>query len=91
MLDVTERKVFAITTFVSACICLAPGEWVSGGVLLAVSAALWVHYLRSAPRAPKPDAKPVDDGGSPGKPGSAPIPPAPPETPADDEGSVPTG
>jgi hypothetical protein len=60
MLDVTERKVFAITTFVSACICLAPGEWVSGGVLLAVSAALWVHYLRSAPRPAKPPSRPEE-------------------------------
>ncbi len=54
MIDVTERKVFAITTFVSACICLAPGEWVSGVALLLASAVLWVLYLRAARRDEKP-------------------------------------
>jgi cytoskeletal protein RodZ len=53
MLDVTERKVFAITTFVSACLCFAPGQWVSGSALLIASGVLWMRYLRSLPQKTK--------------------------------------
>jgi hypothetical protein len=45
-LDAAERKVLIVTTFVSACIALAPQEWVSAGVLLAASGLLFAYDRR---------------------------------------------
>jgi hypothetical protein len=60
MLNATERKVLTVSTFVAACICFAPGDMVSGGMLLVASLAL-VQYDRVMLRredaaAPKPAA-----------------------------------
>ncbi len=41
-LDATERRALTLCAFTAACICFAPAQIVSGLVLLAVSAALYV-------------------------------------------------
>ncbi len=41
MLDATERRALTLVAFAAACICMAPAEFISGGVLLLVSLALY--------------------------------------------------
>lgn len=41
MLNATERKALTLSAFAASCICFAPGEIVSGTVLLVASALLW--------------------------------------------------
>jgi hypothetical protein len=41
MLDATERKALTLSAFTASCICFAPGEIVSGFLLLTISAVLW--------------------------------------------------
>lgn len=45
MPDATERKVLVMTTFIAACISLAPQDWVSAGTLLVVSGLLLLANL----------------------------------------------
>lgn len=61
MVNATERKVLTITTFVSSCICFAPGEWVSGLVLLIASGVMYRWYRLQARReeAAKPAPAPA--------------------------------
>lgn len=39
-----ERRTLAVCSFVAACICFAPGDWVSGAATLAVSGALFLWH-----------------------------------------------
>ena len=50
MPDAAERKVLIVTTFVSACIALAPQEWTSAGVLLLASALMYFNDRRLTKR-----------------------------------------
>jgi hypothetical protein len=50
MPDAAERKVLIVTTFVSACIALAPQEWTSAGVLLVASALMYFNDRRLTKR-----------------------------------------
>jgi hypothetical protein len=50
MPDAAERKVLMITTFVSACIALAPQEWTSAGVLLVASGLMFLNDRRLTKR-----------------------------------------
>jgi hypothetical protein len=50
MPDAAERKVLIITTFVSACIALAPQEWTSAGVLLVTSGLMFLNDRRLTKR-----------------------------------------
>jgi hypothetical protein len=50
MPDAAERKVLMITTFVSACIALAPQEWTSAGVLLVATGLMFLNDRRLAKR-----------------------------------------
>jgi hypothetical protein len=50
MPDAAERKVLIVTTFVSACIALAPQEWTSAGVLLVASALMLLNDRRLTKR-----------------------------------------
>ncbi len=49
-LDATERKVFVIASFVSACICFGPRQWVSGGILVVMSVSLAIWDMRVSKR-----------------------------------------
>jgi len=49
-MNATERKVFAFSTFVAACICFGPRQWVSGAALLVVSVVLFIHDRRLSRR-----------------------------------------
>ena len=66
MMNATERKVIVITTFVAACICFAPGQWVSGGALLLASAALFQWHRVKLRREAPPPAAPTQTEGAPG-------------------------
>ena len=50
MPDAAERKVLIVTTFVSACIALAPQEWTSAGVLLVATALMYFNDRRLTKR-----------------------------------------
>jgi len=50
MPDAAERKVLIVTTFVSACIALAPQEWTSAGVLLVATALMYFNDRRLTTR-----------------------------------------
>lgn len=39
-----ERRTLAVCSFVAACICFAPGDWVSGVATLAISGALFLWH-----------------------------------------------
>lgn len=41
MLDPTERRALTFSAFAAACICFAPGQVVSGLILLLISFLLW--------------------------------------------------
>jgi hypothetical protein len=45
-----ERKVLMTTTFVAACICFAPGEFVAGGILLFVTLAQAARHRQLSTR-----------------------------------------
>ena len=68
MLDATERKALTLSAFAASCICFAPGEIVSGVLLLVMSGLLWrwdERILRreaaaAAPAAPAPSADEAD-------------------------------
>ncbi|XYH98885.1 hypothetical protein ACMHYB_03735 [Sorangium sp. So ce1128] len=57
MPDAEERLALATCAFVAGCILLAPREWVSAGIALAIAAALFAWHLRL--RARKPPAGPA--------------------------------
>jgi hypothetical protein len=40
------RRTFVILTFVGACICLPPRQWVSAGILFVVSGGLYWRHKR---------------------------------------------
>ncbi|WP_437756555.1 hypothetical protein [Sorangium sp. So ce1389] len=46
MPDAEERLALATCAFVAGCILLAPREWVSAGIALAIAAALFAWHLR---------------------------------------------
>jgi hypothetical protein len=65
MLDATERKALTLSAFAAACICFAPGEIVSGSLLLTISGLLWrwdERILRREAAAAQP-AAPASPGG----------------------------
>ncbi|MFT3767713.1 MAG: hypothetical protein QM820_19845 [Minicystis sp.] len=41
MLDATERKALTLSAFAASCLCFAPGQIVSGAVLLLAAVLLW--------------------------------------------------
>lgn len=49
-MNATERKVFAFSTFVAACICFGPRQWVSGAALLVVSVVFFIVDRRLSKR-----------------------------------------
>lgn len=57
MLDATERKALTVSVFAASCLCFAPGQVVSGAVLLVAAIALWRWdqkiLLREAEAAPE--------------------------------------
>ncbi|HTN90019.1 MAG TPA: hypothetical protein VL242_40375 [Sorangium sp.] len=46
MPDAEERLALATCAFVAGCILLAPREWVSAGIAIAIAAALFAWHLR---------------------------------------------
>ncbi|WP_437928189.1 hypothetical protein WMF37_02780 [Sorangium sp. So ce291] len=46
MPDAEERLTLATCAFVAGCLLLAPREWVSAGIALAIAAALFAWHLR---------------------------------------------
>ncbi len=72
MPDAAERKVLIITTFVSACIALAPMEWTSAGVLLTAAVLMFFNDLRLTKR---------EKAASPAPAGAVAAPPAEPAPP----------
>ncbi|WP_437508508.1 hypothetical protein [Sorangium sp. So ce1099] len=46
MPDAEERLTLATCAFVAGCILLAPREWVSAGISLAIAVALFAWHLR---------------------------------------------
>ena len=65
-LDAAERKVLIITTFVSACIALAPQEWTSAGVLLVASGLMFLNDRRLTKREKAASLPPVNAAPAPG-------------------------
>lgn len=72
MLDATERKALTLCVFAGACLCFAPAEFISGGLLLLLSGALYVWDLRTLRR--EAAAAPAPAAASP----SGAAPPSPP-------------
>jgi hypothetical protein len=68
MLDANERKALTLSAFAGACLCFAPAEFISGGLLLLLSGLLYLWDLRmlrrEAAAAPAPVAAlgPTPDG-----------------------------
>ncbi|WP_438041463.1 hypothetical protein [Sorangium sp. So ce128] len=73
-----ERLALASCAFVAGCILLAPREWISAGLSLALAAALFGWHLRRRAAAPKggPAAPAQGARGAQGAPGEEPRAPA---------------
>ncbi|WP_437906751.1 hypothetical protein WME95_01900 [Sorangium sp. So ce327] len=79
--DAEERLALASCAFVAGCILLAPREWISAGLSLALAAALFGWHLRRRAAAPKGGPAALAQGaqgapGEPGEPGEEPRAPA---------------
>ncbi|WP_437600351.1 hypothetical protein [Sorangium sp. So ce590] len=78
MPDAEERLALAACAFLAGCMLLAPREWVSAGLALALAAALFAWHLRLRARAQRgaPAAGAPGAAGAQGAPGEEPREPA---------------
>lgn len=76
--DAEERLALASCAFAAGCILLAPREWISSGLALALAAVLFGWHLRRRARAPKGGPAALAQGarGAQGAPGEEPRAPA---------------
>jgi hypothetical protein len=50
MLDYSERKVLVTCLFVASCICCLPGEFVTGGTMLALTVVCYAVHRKITAR-----------------------------------------